>query len=103
MQYLQIILPTTTKMKQKSCITIGLWTSNFVKYLISLTLCNNCLTVSIKQCQIIQSYITAASIANRSFDDKLVKNSNDDYEKYDDNINDTSSDNSDNYSYDITQ
>ena len=101
MQYLQIILPTTTKMKQKSCITIDLWTSNFVKYLISLTLCNNCLTVSIKQCQIIQSYITAASIAYHSFNDKLVKNNNDD--DVDDNINNKSSYDSDADSYDITQ
>ena len=99
MQYLQIILPTTTKMKQKSCIAIGLQTSNFVKYLISLTLCKNCLTVSIKQNEIIQSYITAASIAYHSLNDKLVKNNNDD--DVDDNI--KSSYDNDAGSYDITQ
>ena len=75
------------------------WLIDFVKYLISLTLCKNCLTVSIKQSEIIQSYITAASIAYHSFNDKLVKNNNDD--DVDDNI--KSSYDNDAGCYDITQ
>lgn len=38
-----------------------------------LTLCSNFFTVSIQHRQIIQSYITFASIANGSFNYKLMK------------------------------